>query len=114
MIAEPVSSERGDVDDGPGSPVPVQNEVEQPLAIAVVQREEEPTVPGRNSHSLHLSLIHSLQCVHKSTKKNMLHSMMIDRHNNRNIQITQAYKHPFTLLILPHHSHSRDRTLTTS
>ena len=78
MIAEPVSSERGDVDDGPGSPVPVQNEVEQPLAIAVVQREEEPTVPGRNSHSLHLSLIHSLQCVHKSTKKNMLHSMMID------------------------------------
>jgi len=45
LIAEPVSSERGDVDDSPVPPVPVQNEVEQPLAIAVVQREEEPTVP---------------------------------------------------------------------
>jgi exosome complex component RRP41 len=45
LIAEPVSSERGDVDDSPVPPGPVQNEVEQPLAIAVVQREEEPTVP---------------------------------------------------------------------
>ncbi|CAG7817254.1 unnamed protein product [Allacma fusca] len=46
LIAEPASNERGDVDDSP-PPAPAQNEVEQPLAIAVVQREDEnePNVP---------------------------------------------------------------------